>query len=299
MDAESVAARLHLDADPSTAAQLAFLTQLAGVYEREGVIDGGLARPLWQVCERAGDCWRRVDPSRRVGSHGPGPMSREGRRLPAVGRTWVPRGWRRDARDQPAMDGRNDGGLAVEHRIAQGQIKGLRANNSRIHSSDFARMTTRALAMVLDAVAGQEPSLAATGSELAAALQCSARIQSIKCSPLNDRRDASKPSPEMWRNCPGKFLAKEIEILRPGTLLVFGKEPLTAVRATFSSESLDRPVRPRLHRGIVHARHGRVDVWALPHPRIWGGAFSKQALPSLREELQERSPDRRRPSGGD
>ncbi len=53
-----------------------------------------------------------------------------------------------------------------------------------------------------------------------------AQVQAVKCAPLGER---GNPSTEMNLRCPSRFLLRELDVLRPRALVVFGDKALDPV----------------------------------------------------------------------
>jgi uracil-DNA glycosylase len=64
---------------------------------------------------------------------------------------------------------------------------------------------------------------------LAATLDATARVQSVKCSARdNARSQRTKP---MRENCPPRYLRRELAVLRPGLLVCFGQPSWDSIEA--------------------------------------------------------------------
>lgn len=104
------------------------------------------------------------------------------------------------------------------------------------------------------------------GAELAQAIEATARVQTVKCSPGRGR---GTPLPRMPLNCPPRFLRQELDVLRPGVLLVYGRVPGVAIRRLGCEHDVERPGRRFRRMGL------RFDGWSctafvLTHPAHGG-----------------------------
>jgi len=75
--------------------------------------------------------------------------------------------------------------------------------------------------------------------ELQTAIDYISVTNSIKCSPNDENsNDNSRPSYEMWNNCPKFILKKEIEILKPKYLIVLGKLNFSYLKNLFNVDEM-------------------------------------------------------------
>jgi uracil-DNA glycosylase len=88
------------------------------------------------------------------------------------------------------------------------------------------------------------------------------RLQAIKCSPRNDA--ASKPTDEMWANCPPLLLEDELRIACPGGVIGFGAE-VRWVLGQLSGYQL-KEERDGVACGALHLGHHRIPVYMIAHP---------------------------------
>lgn len=249
--------------------QLEMFDALASVYHGEGVLrTDGYAPALVDNCVDGGACWKgcRDRVSRGAKVHGlpgedgsiffpwiglnyrPGGVCVAGWNLNHGGKDWYP--------------------LTEEHVIAIESRKKLANGHRRVWGSLFAYRSMSAAAAVHDTLRGKAPVLDSRPQDLAGYFDDIARVQVVKCSPLDDR---SNPSSEMNANCPPRFLLAELNILKPRVLIVFGgaaKE--AALRAIRTIDSVG-PHWPHKTSGGYGRREsqvgwGRLDVLSMWHP---------------------------------
>lgn len=119
-----------------------------------------------------------------------------------------------------------------------------------------------------------------SGAALADAMDRIVITQHIKCSPSGS---ASAPTPEMWRACGPHVLRKELEILRPGKIIVVGSgENDSRLRDLLPSRERGRMLERMVTVGTKNLAlrlelqrpldaHHAVDVLTVPHPATPGG----------------------------
>jgi hypothetical protein len=156
--------------------------------------------------------------------------------------------------------GGGDRPMGSEYRIAAHQDVRLREGRNP-HGSRWARSTMAGAIAVLRAGAGGAVTDDADDDELADTLARTARLQAVKCSPAGGR---SSPTAAMQRNCPARFLAAELEVLRPGALLVYGRAAANAVARIGTLELVDD--QRRFQRATVRADGWHGEAFMLTHP---------------------------------
>ena len=114
---------------------------------------------------------------------------------------------------------------------------------------------------------------------------------SVKCSPrkLPDiENDRSKPTRDMWENCPRFILKEEIEILKPEKILVLGNSDNIKF---FNSKVLDSPWTfknyPLTLKGKGKIKGRDVEIYVVPHPSSRGGGLSMGIIQSLITSLND------------
>jgi len=232
MDAEQLVARIRLSRAPAPeGAQLDLLVRLARLYAELGVLEGEPTPALHRVCSSAAACWSgRADAPQGVSRFDV--ASENG----CMFLPWVGPRYRQGGVVVVGMNLRNGPGgdweFGLEHRIARdpawGQEVGLRAGR-KPHGSNWSKGTMRDVAAVRRSWTGESALDTRDGAELADALLSSARLQAIKCSPVGGR---SSPTGTMVKDCPSRFLTRELDVVRPSVILAYGGPAHAALAAT-------------------------------------------------------------------
>ena len=123
---------------------------------------------------------------------------------------------------------REASGLYVEYEIASTQLERLQAGHKKPHGSWWAYRSTRAAAAVMRSMSGDNRLDVPDAVDLAGTLDETARFQAVKCSSKDGARSAR--TPDMNRNCPPRYLRRELAVLRPAALIGFGLETWNAVK---------------------------------------------------------------------
>lgn len=119
-----------------------------------------------------------------------------------------------------------------------------------------------------------------TAEDVSKAYDFIAYLEHVKCSPIGQK---SKPTSAMWEHCGVHILRRELELLRPSHLLVFG----VSNNAWYMRERvLDSGFDTSACVGAVQRASGRigghpVSIWIVPHPQSYGGS-SRQILDDLK-----------------
>ena len=142
---------------------------------------------------------------------------------------WVGRDYERGGVLTLGINLNDASGLAMELELGEDQLRELNAGSKRIHGSMWAYRSARSVAAVLRWKAGHADLDVTDPNEIAAALDSSARLQTVKCSPRNDA--LSRPTDAMRSNCPPRYLKEELAVLHPDTILAFGQPTWDALDA--------------------------------------------------------------------
>jgi hypothetical protein len=157
--------------------------------------------------------------------------------------------------------------LSEEFAISTRQREYLEAGRKTAdNGSKFWWRSMCSAAAVVASVRGDAPAQELSPELASSFLEQIARVQTVKCSPLGDR---SRPSREMIRRCPPRFLIPELRVLRPGVLLCLGNRAWDAITDAF-------PVNETVHdahfrRGTARIFDRHVHILRIPHP---GGAWA-------------------------
>jgi hypothetical protein len=239
--------------------QLRLLTELQGLYEREGLIEDGETHPLWACCPHAADCWRAPIAHRPSARNG-----RSGVALPWVGPHYQPGGVA-----VIAINLRDAGGLLQEYEITcetagePSQLNRLAAGYRTAHGSRFAYGSTRSASVVLDWLEDRPIVDRDDAAQLASVLKRIVRLQAIKCSPHDG--DRSSPATTMAHNCPRYLLEREIAVVQPAVLVTVGAAAWRAVYDMPGYVDADGGTE-RLSYGTLRIDGGRCWVFSLDHP---------------------------------
>jgi uracil DNA glycosylase superfamily protein len=242
--------------------QAALLAQVAGVYERRGLIADREAPPLWDCCPRSSECWRSALDARPAPAGG-----RAGISLPWIGPTY-----RLGGVAVVALNLRDAGGLFVEYEITcvtageASQINSMASGRRMAHGSRMAYASARSAAAIQDWASGKPIRDRHDPVDLVDALNSSVRLQAVKCSPQDGAR--STPTDAMSANCPSLLLAAELEILKPRCVLTLGATAWRAIESVpgYAEEGW----ADRISWGRVHTYAGEYIVVALDHPAAGG-----------------------------
>jgi hypothetical protein len=272
MDTEQIRDALStLDPRWATAERIGVLAELSPLYETNGVLRDGFAPSLHACCPDRVDCWAGAQ-HRRAPAVGAdcGPGQQGSLAWPWIGDHYQrPGGVCLVALNIDAAEADRWAAPTEEYAIAGQVIDGLTKGRKQVWPSSSFHYRAMASALALLASAdGAEPSVTPTPQETATAMQRTARIQSVKCSPLADR---SHPTPEMQTNCPSRFAQHELAVLRPGSLLALGVDARAVVEllgeVAWAEQASD------FCRGAVAIDDRSCQVFALPHPDAWGGRW--------------------------
>jgi hypothetical protein len=132
----------------------------------------------------------------------------------------------------------------------------------------------RDAALVLRSITGRSLDEPTTGAERAETLERTARVQTVKCSPGLGR---GTPLRRMAINCPPRYLRHELDVLRPGVLLVYGRVPAAAMRQLADNvHGIQRPGK-RFRRMSLRFDRWTCTAFMLTHP-AHGGWHPDHAL---------------------
>lgn len=259
--------------------QIELALRFAELYERHALIRDGIAPPLWHCCPNAGSCWRTAWDTRPKDGPEDGGIS-----LPWIGPEYRPGGV-----VVLGINLNDANGLTRAYEINPEDAHELTAGRRRVNygvpayrGSDFPYRSTRSAALLADYLDGARITDREDPVAVAPFIDRILRLQSIKCSPRSD--DASKPTAEMWANCPPLLLEDELRIAAPGTVVAFGANVRwTLEQLTGYSIEMDRD---QVRYGSLRLDQS-IPVYLLAHPRSaqWPGAHAALAA-LLREQRQ-------------
>jgi hypothetical protein len=258
----------------SSASQTKLALRFAALYERHGLIRDAIAPPLWGFCPNGADCWRAAWKDRPTEGPEDGGIS-----LPWIGPEYEPGGV-----VVLGINFNDANGLTRAYEIAPADADEMAAGWRRVtygietyRGSDFPYRSTRSAALLIDHLAGRSIVDRESPEDVAPFIRQIIRMQAIKCSPRSD--DASKPTNEMWANCPPLLLADELRVAEPGAIIGFGAD-VRWVLGRLAGYEL------RANRGVVQCGALRVaqratPVYLIAHPRSSQWPSAHAALASL------------------
>ena len=248
------------------------LLRLSRLYARHGLIDVEHPKPLCQLCVNRDPCWESAPDARREGADGDGSLC-----LPWIGPGYQPGGVA-IVGVNPNISYEEQTDLTSEYWISYDQhVRYLAAGYSRTPSR-FAYGAYRSAAALLDAAAGR-PITDRDPDQLPDSVLQTARLQAVKCVP---KRRNSNPTDGMWERCPPMLLASELDILRPGRILVTGAAP-----RVWGLEMIDGyrvvPCRATdLWRGALARAGYEAQVYGVIHPSHIGNRNERSERALLR-----------------
>lgn len=264
-------------------AQRELLREVTDLYRRLDVLGADIIPSLTRACPAASACWEGIDRPPAVASKHDARSENGCIFLPWVGPNYARGGICVVGTNIRRHDERPQWEYALEHRIAldpkSGQVPRLRRGNDP-HGSRWARSTMRDVVAVQRSMRGESELNHQDNLELADAMLSSARIQAVKCSPLGGR---GTPTLTMSRQCPSRYLGREIEVIRPSILLVYGVVARWGI-ARLGKITLEKSER-RFRRGKVQFSAFTCEAFFLFHPAHGGWSRAHEAL---KESLKQR-----------
>lgn len=260
-------------------AQRELLRELTEFYGELGLLDGELIPSLTRACSAAGECWKKVAENERP-QRVPSTFDARSENgcifLPWVGPSYQRGGICVVGTNIRRKDARPQWEYAFEHRIALdpkwGQVPELRRGRNP-HKSRWARHSMRDVVAVQRSMRGESELKHRDHDELAEAMLSSARVQAVKCSPLGG---LGTPTPTMSEQCPRRYLQRELDILRPSVLLVYGTLARWGV-ARLGKVAIEEQEH-RFRRGTIQLAGFRSEVFFLTHPAHGGWHPAHRAL---------------------
>lgn len=257
------------------------------MYEERGLLRNGAPVHLPTECPRAEECWRGERAARHPARNTPAAALSApyiGHRYNVGGLAIVLEnlrnygGW--DITPQPRV-GMRFLANAARAGIAKGHKVLFRGGGYRGTNVWYRAVAYAAEWLGCDGINGSSTSGTMSPTTVAEALDFIALLQHVKCSPMGGRSDQNA---NMWQNCGPHVLAHELQVLRPGQLIVLGQgDNATAMRSllprlvtTFVTETVKlgrRTTRIVLERRLGPT--GDVDVLFVPHPAALGGTSNK------------------------
>jgi hypothetical protein len=245
--------------------RLRLLADITAIYEEERVLRNGEALPLWRDCTCAEPCWRAFPKAWRPG------RGAADTRSGAILFPWIGKDYDQGGVVVLGINLRDASDLYVEYEIAWKQLQTLEAGGMKPHGSWWAYRSARSAAAVLRSIAGERDLDVEDPAVLAEVLDATARLQAIKCSARDGARSAR--TPEMSRNCPPRYLRREIRVVRPSVLVSFGYEAWDAIEAI---GHIDESVgHASFSRSLVRVDDLAFEMVWLHHPSAPGTLWQK------------------------
>jgi hypothetical protein len=246
-------------------------------YQDIGLIRDEEPIALHHGCQHADSCWNG-----RRRPHGTGPEY--GISLP-----WIGAGYR-DGDPRVlliAMNIRGSGetGLLTQHHIIKTLVlEKFSTEDEDPRNIDFVRFHSNAWQAAAQVLASRESVRAwVSDADRTNAVNSCAFLEAVKC-PTHP----GGPTGAMWRNCPPYVqLRKEVEILEPAVLLVFGADVPAALQTSGLPGEWTRAPFVRVE---TQLNHGALSAFCLYHPsNQWGRDWDQESLNPLEDELRARA----------
>jgi hypothetical protein len=281
MTKREIERRLNADGYTPTHERVAMLARISALYRRRGVLDrGGRACSLDRCCDAAESCWAGRSSNEHPGRTAADKREPDGSIFwPWIGEHYGPGGLCVVALNlnldnaEPESDWWD---ITIEYSISAhtGEYLGAGLDASPLWNYSRAgyRMAASAAA-VLSWWEGRspQPDTEPDPRALAGFVEHIARVQSIKCSPRGDR--AGKPTRAMERQCPPRYLSKELALLRPGGVLVLGSEPRLAIETSHTPTlEVDEPT---FACGTLTFSAQQAEYYWIPHPNNRRGGWKR------------------------
>jgi hypothetical protein len=227
MGSFSITQRLQLAGVPEygTPCRLATLERLSEVYASERLLQERAAPALHHRCSDAPDCWAKFPQDAKPANaeqygfdcDDPGSVI-----WPWVGEEYRPGGVALLTLNFRSGDG--EATVALEYLAAWHAKKQLREGRRRDtnFNSAFAYNSLASAAVVLASSDDLPMAVSPEPESLIATMESVARLQLVKCTPVDSVVERGSPSKTMCQRCPPRFLRRELAILNPGVLIVFG-----------------------------------------------------------------------------
>lgn len=229
MERDAVAARLSAaGADEFiTPNRVRMLCKLSGVYEEQRVLSSTSAPPLHKACDDRHACWRGLPEAARPKKAEPWglPGDKPGSIIwPWIGERYRPGGVVLLTLNFRSSD--TEATVALEYLAAWHVRENLRAGRKRVPewNSTFAYGSLATAAAVISGLEGQalKPEPDPEWLYEISVMESVARVQLVKCTPVDTAVRRGSPTGAMCERCPPRFLWKELDVLRPSVLVVFG-----------------------------------------------------------------------------
>jgi hypothetical protein len=248
---------------------------LVELYRDRHLLPGGRDVDLSCSCPNRGECWE--------GAPNPKDPGNAGIALPWIGRSYF------ETRVVVlGMNFNNFGGLGAHYYVCEDHIRSMGEGRSGKNGETFSRGAMQYLRVVLANLDRQgipTDHASVSNESLGPLWERCAYVQTIKCAPGTER---SNPTNAMIDNCPKFLLAKELEILDPSVILLFGRSDLRDVVRPWSvpedGYGLEEGPRLERNRAVIGGRD--VTLFSLNHPSSQNSRYVTESLEQLIESLR-------------
>ena len=237
--------------------QLDLAIGLIKMYDQRGLVSGRQALALHRHCDCRGKCWGG-EPRGRIPP----------RNIAGISVPWIGGGYPETRTVVAGINQFEYGGLFAHWWVYSNLAQEL-GGGKQHKGSMVAYAVATYLTVLAEADHGQTESGAPdpTAAEIVRAWSRCAFLELVKCSPIGSR---SKPNGEMWSNCLGEYLIKELNLLGARRLLVLGTGISAERVALLSEQVLWEKGDGGLQRGRLELDKGSVEVFCCDHPAYSG-----------------------------
>lgn len=255
-----------MEPSPADEQQLSTVARLLDTMEdRFGWIQNGSAQPLACACEAYDACWAGIPASRRP--HG---------RKANASVPWVGAAFDRDRIAVVGINANQYGGLGANWWITRGHLRDLAPGKKPA----FPFRVAQYLSAIRASSAGTTPARVDEPRALASEFESCAFFQSIQCSPIGARGNATH---EMATQCPPRHLVPQLEDLAPSLVVTIGKTNRERIWALVDAR--EEPATPGVWRGTGRLVDREIELIGLYHPSF---GHRKRSLEPLIAELRAR-----------
>lgn len=239
MEESAITGRLSIVDEFVTPNRLRMLRELSDIYHEQRpqpLLTASAAPALHDACGDKDACWDGFpDAARPTNGESWGlPGDRPG----SIIWPWIGEQYKTDGVVLLTLNfrsGDDDATVALEYLAAKHALSSLKANYKRDpkwnSTSTYGFLATAAA--VLASLSG-EPPMVEPEPELLyemGTIERVARVQLVKCTPVDPPVKGGAPSSAMCERCPPGFLWKELDILLPHVLVAFGDDAFKALDA--------------------------------------------------------------------
>ncbi len=197
----------------STPAHEQIADKLFALYREQGLLPGGRDASLRCCCPHSAECWQGAPPADNQQDSG-------------IAVPWIGARYFETKIVLLGLNFNDFGGLAGHYWVCEDHIAQMKANRRGKDNRAFSRNAMLYLRLVLGSLQGQLPraiGLEEKNEDLAALWEACAFLETIKCSPGTK---GSYPTAAMFGNCPEFVAQRELSILQPKVIMVFGRTHL-------------------------------------------------------------------------